>query len=198
MLSSPNPSLYLCVCGSRCLPSMNCWHLTNMLWSLSVVQHFDEGLISKAFARVAELAQGDRWPGAKEGGPGPENGWLDYLQIKPPPTTTKLNLLFIILLALGCQNARMSFCHYLTPTLITTRHAGAMQLFSSWLLLDDVFGDIILDSPARMPPALVRPPHSPSHEVVTPLQGDRQAPLSFLHYNTSFLKSRLSDLDLDL
>ena len=54
----------------RCLPSMNCWHLANTLWSLSVVQHFDEALISRAFARVSELSggpEGGWWPSAKEG-----------------------------------------------------------------------------------------------------------------------------------
>jgi hypothetical protein len=49
---------------------MNCWHLANTLWSLSVVQHFDEALISRAFARVSELSggpEGGWWPSAKEG-----------------------------------------------------------------------------------------------------------------------------------
>ncbi|GAX75247.1 hypothetical protein CEUSTIGMA_g2692.t1 [Chlamydomonas eustigma] len=40
----------------RLLPSMNSWHVSNLTWSLSVVQHFNEKLFAAAFDKIAKEA----------------------------------------------------------------------------------------------------------------------------------------------
>jgi hypothetical protein len=40
----------------RLLPSMNSWHVSNLTWSLSVVQHFNETLFAAAFDKIAKEA----------------------------------------------------------------------------------------------------------------------------------------------